>query len=285
MTVGLSLASSDDISFHDFDIKRALGSGGFGTCYEAIFQGMIVAVKKLNRTSKKKAVQESFQAETRPELFKFDHPHIVRLITASSFSLDKEIEDLFTVMEYIEGQSLQQVIDDQNQAIDLSRRVKLSYEITSALEYLHENGIAHLDLKPANVMLTLDGFCKLTDFGCCQYIEDDPASPTKSHLTGTFAFRAPELLKGLSPTGLADVFSLGITMWQLWSREFPYSGMNQHAVIFRVVASNLRPKIGTEKPIEENYKNLMVKCWAGKPQDRPSATEVLQLLKSMMEPS
>ena len=278
MVADLIIKIRNVVELQEFDLRRTLGAGGFGTCYEADYHGQRVALKKINRTAKAKAAAQSFKSETLPEIYGFTHRNIVRLITASN----PNAEERFIVQEFIEGRNLQQVIDDNDETIEFGRYVNFALDISSALDYISQFEIVHLDLKPANVMLSMQGICKLTDFGCCQYAEKDPTTPVRSYLTGTYAYRAPELLKGKSATAKADIFSLGICMWQFWSREFPYNGMNQHAVIFRVCASNLRPSIPNDASIKAEYKSLIKACWSGKLEERPTAKEVCVQLRSML---
>lgn len=162
--------------------------------------------------------------------------------------------------------------------------MKFSIQIASALAYAHKNKVAHLDLKPANILVTESDDVKVGDFGCSQKVEFDTGiiSPTnRSILTGTFAYRAPELLRGEPPTFKADIYSYGITMWQMKSRETPFTNQNHHVVIFGVVANGLRPKdpdSSETDPFELSYKDLYSQCWNACPLDRPSADELFELL-------
>jgi proto-oncogene serine/threonine-protein kinase mos len=169
------------------------------------------------------------------------------------------------------------------------RRLKYSIQVASALAYAHTQKVAHLDLKPANILITSTDDCKVGDFGCSQRVEFDTGivSPTnRSILTGTFAYRAPELLRGEPPTFKADIYSYGITMWQMRSRETPFTNQNQHVVIFGVVANGLRPKDpepSDTDPFELSYKDLYTQCWDACPLDRPSAHELVELLNIWKE--
>lgn len=122
------------------------------------------------------------------------------------------------------------------------------------------------------------------DFGCSQRVEFDTGSisPTnRSILTGTFAYRAPELLRGEAPTFKADIYSYAVTMWHMKSRETPFTNQNQHVVIYGVVAHGLRPKDpepSETDTFELSYKELYSKCWNARPLDRPSAQELVDLL-------
>lgn len=269
------------VDVKEVKVIRLLGSGGFGSVFEAIHNNCKVALKKFHtNTRNKKAAMQSFEAELHKEVLSLSHPNIVRVLAASEA---QNLEDQpFIIMEFVSTRNLQHVLDDTDEKIDFNRRVKFAFEVSSALEYVHENKIAHLDLKPANVLIADDGSCKLADFGCCQIIQEQPNTPSRSYLTGTFAYRAPELLKGETPTFKADVFSFGICLWQFWTREIPYKLQNHQIVIFRVVACNLRPEIPDGNHIDNRYRELMTSSWSGNPTDRPSMSEVVNLLKALV---
>lgn len=269
------------IDVNDVSVIRLLGSGGFGSVYEAMYNDSKVALKKFHtNTRNKKAAMQSYQAEVHQEVLSLKHPNIVRVLGCN---MAQSLEDQpIVVMEFVSPKNLQHVLDDAEEKIDFKRRVTFAYEVSIALEYIHENRIVHLDLKPANVLISNDGHCKLADFGCCQIIQERPNTPSRSYLTGTFAYRAPELLKGGNPSFKADVFSLGICLWQLWSREIPYKLQNHQIVIFRVVACNLRPEIPEGNDIDNRYRELMTSSWSGDPTDRPSMSEIVNLLKGWL---
>ena len=266
---------------NDVSVIRLLGSGGFGSVYEAMYNDSKVALKKFHtNTRNKKAAMQSYQAEVHQEVFSLKHPNIVRVLGCN---MAQSLEDQpIVVMEFVSPKNLQHVLDDAEEKIDFKRRVTFAYEVSIALEYIHENRIVHLDLKPANVLISNEGHCKLADFGCCQIIQERPNTPSRSYLTGTFAYRAPELLKGGNPSFKADVFSFGICLWQLWSREIPYKLQNHQIVIFRVVACNLRPEIPEGNDIDNRYRELMTSSWSGDPTERPSMSEIVNLLKGWL---
>ena len=215
-------------------VSKLLGSGGFGLVYEGKYRGRTVAVKKMKTNSKNpRAVLQSFQAET--SIASFCHPHIVRTIAASS--LDRPLSERMIIMEFAGSRTLRNILDNEQEVIDEERRMKFASQVTMALEFIHGKDIAHLDVKPANILVDSKDVCKLGDFGCSQILDEGdenlPASPTHSYLTGTFTYRAPE------PTPKADIYSLGICLWQLLTREQPYGLENLYVVVFGVVAYNL----------------------------------------------
>lgn len=191
-------------------------------------------------------------------------------------------------------------------------------DVTAALSYIHRRRLVHLDLKPANIVVTDSDRCKLTDFGCSQRLlstsfdddDDDvtvlsvkrpggsPRQAGSPTFNGTFAYRAPELLRGGTVSPAADVYSLGVTLWQLRSRASPYAGRDWHAVIFAVVAYRDRPDTSpalrrrrsaarrlppatddVARTPDRRYRNVFRRCWDANPDVRPSAAELARLFR------
>jgi len=135
-------------------------------------------------------------------------------------------------------------------------------------------------------MVNYKNTCKLGDFGCCKVLGENgqgsPTTPTNSYLTGTLAYRSPELLKGGYPTCKADMYSYGICLWQLLTREKPYGCENMYVVIFGVVSYELRPNI-TEKMENDHklYIQLVRSLWRADPLKRPSSQEIMTKLRTI----
>ena len=275
----IEILSDDETAL--VQVSKLLGSGGFGSVYEGKFRGKKVAVKKMNTNSKNpRAVLQSFQAET--SIASFCHPHIVRTLAASS--LDRPLSERMIIMEFAGSRTLRNILDNEKEIIDEERRMRFASHITMALEFIHGQDIAHLDVKPANILVDSKDICKLGDFGCSQIVDDGenlPASPTYSYLTGTFAYRAPELLKGETPSPKADIYSLGICLWQLLTREQPYGSENLYVVVFGVVAYNLRPRVPSVDKTSCHYQQLVESLWQSSPCLRPTASETIEILRSM----
>ena len=266
----------------DLQVTRLLGSGGFGSVYLATMGEQTVAVKRMHGNSKNaKARLESFRAELKT--LHLCHPNLIRMYACTS--MDRP-GDALIIMEYAGERNLQQLIDDPSQTMDTERRLRYGRQLARGLEYLHQNCVVHLDLKPANVMVTPQNCCKLCDFGCSRVVEVDTgrvSSTLRSYLTGTYAYRAPELLKGEPPSTKADVYSLAVTLWQMLTRESPYRGKTPHVVIFAVVAYNLRPRMSTTcepegHPLEQLHRDLICECWVDNPSERPAAGSVADTL-------
>ena len=273
------LVGKENNSINTLDVLNAvygkeIGKGGFGSVYECYIRGTKYALKKFHQNSKnEKAVRESIDSEK--SIINLCHPNIVR--TYLTF-----FEETYCVlMEYVGQKTLQNLIDDENESIPIRRCIEFTKSIASGLSFTHSQNIAHLDLKPSNILLTPRGECKIADFGCCKVINDEsiPSTPTKSNLTGTYSYRAPELLRGEPATTKSDIYSLGVCLWQMIVRDRPYGNEHHQIIIFKVVAYNLRPTIPTTiYATHVSFVDLMQKCWDQNKNIRPTAEQVLQYL-------
>lgn len=275
--------TESDILLQHLKLTRKLGMGGFGYVYEGSYLGKKVAIKKMHSNRKNRMIAlESLRAELLVVRMNLNHPNIVQTIGTTTSG--REVDDLpFLVMEFAGSRNLQSVIDDPSETLDAFRRVKFACDICRALDYAHSKGIVHLDVKPANVILDDTDTCKLGDFGCAQRVGegDTEFSPSPS-ITGTTVYRAPELLKGFLPQCSADMYSMGVVLWTLLTRETPYGAENLQVITWGVVALNLRPEMPRDDHGETNYKELFVQCWDADASLRPTAAQGITKLQAML---
>ena len=251
-------------------ICERIGSGGFGTVYHGLLDKQRVAVKKMRLNTKTEdLVWNSFLAELR--VMRFSHDNIVKVLGGMML---KNTPCL--VMEFAGDRNLQEVIDCKDEELSLARRLDISSAIACGLEYIHNQGIVHLDVKPTNLILKDVSSCKIADFGCSLKVDElDGDLRPKFYLTGTHAYKAPELLLGEFPTTQADVYSLGICMWQMFTREEPYADQDPQLVIFGIATNSIRPGLPTvsHEP-DAGYRKLFEKCWNGTPHARPTPSSL-----------
>ncbi|XP_038852898.1 proto-oncogene serine/threonine-protein kinase mos [Salvelinus fontinalis] len=272
---------SSTIDWKELQSMQPIGSGGFGSVYRSVYFGETVAVKKVKKCVKNKlASRQSFWAELNAAHLR--HKNIVRIIAATTCipeNLENGDNIGTIVMEYAGERTLHQVIYGCAETLEVDRWITFSKNIAHGLQFLHSHGIVHLDIKPANVLVSREDVCKIVDFGCSLKLElgGDRSSPQMSHGGGTYTHRAPELLKGEDVSPKSDIYSLGITLWQMITREQPYTGDRQY-VLYAVVAYDLRPSV-TDESFKSHHgglcRSIVSKCWSGEPSWRPSAQDVI----------
>lgn len=207
-----------------YQIIGAIGQGGMGAVYLAAradehFQKR-VALKVLKRGLETEDILRRFRHE-RQILASLDHPHIARLLDGGT------TEDglPYFVMEYIEGQPIDQYCDDHR--LSITERLQLFRQVCAAVQYAHQNLIVHRDLKPSNMFITADGAPKLLDFGIAKVLNPDVSSPTvEVTMTGmrlmTPGYASPEQARGGLITTASDVYSLGVVLYELLTGHRPY---------------------------------------------------------------
>ncbi|XP_061566097.1 proto-oncogene serine/threonine-protein kinase mos [Cololabis saira] len=267
-----------------------VGAGGFGSVFRAEYRGAAVALKRVRTRAKNPlAARRSFWAEL--SAAHLQHDNLVRVLAASTCAPPEfGGEDCLgtILMELVGTRNLQQVIDGPE---PLDTWPSYATDIASGLAFLHRHWIVHLDIKPANVLLSPDGVCKIADFGCSLQLDAASGSapgdhaglcPQHSHACGTYTHRAPELLRGEAAAPPADIFSFGITLWQLVTREAPYHGDRQQ-VLYAVVARHLRPPLTLAVFMTSRGRGLATllgRCWSGDAPCRPSAAELVGVLRT-----
>ncbi|XP_038622685.1 proto-oncogene serine/threonine-protein kinase mos [Tachyglossus aculeatus] len=272
---------------------QRLGTGGFGSVYKATYHGVTVAVKEVKKYSKNRlASRQSFWAEL--NVARLRHANVVRVVAASTCTPADHNSLGTIIMEYTGSSTLHHLIYGAGpcqeeglgrECLNLATCLRYSRDVASGLLFLHSQGVVHLDLKPANILITEQDTCKIGDFGCSQRLEDLVGSGTQHcHLGGTYTHRAPELLKGETVTPKADIYSFAITLWQMATKEVPYSG-DRHYVVYAVVAYNLRPSLSasifSDSPPGQRLERLIDRCWASSPPRRPGAELLLRDLDSL----
>jgi eukaryotic-like serine/threonine-protein kinase len=204
----------------NYRILRELGYGGMGTVYlaerdDAQFRQQ-VAIKIIRRGLDTEDIMYRFRTE-RQILASLNHPNIARLLDGGSTPEGRP----YYVMEYIEGC----FIDDYcaKQQLDLSERLKLFRQVCAAVHYAHQHLVIHRDLKPSNIMVTAAGEVKLLDFGIAKLLTPDDPNATLTNLEMmTPAYASPEQVRGETVTTAADVYALGVILYELLSGHRPY---------------------------------------------------------------
>ena len=193
-----------------YKILSPLGSGGFGAVYLAkdTWIDKDVAIKVPHKQN-----LDSSELLREPRLLAaLDHPNIVSITTA-----EKVNDVFFIVMEYVEGDTLEDIIV-HGEALDADRVVDYATQIGRALDHAHRQGVIHRDLRPPNVLVSNTGVLKVADFGTSRFLEIAAHGTT---VIGSPPYMAPEQFEGRAVFA-SDVYSLGITMYQMLTGTLPY---------------------------------------------------------------
>ena len=193
-----------------FLIEERIGSGGFGTVYQAWDERLqrSVAVKVIDREHGAPRVTREAQAVAR-----LAHRNIATL-----YELATDGERAFLVSELIDGETVRAL----GRRGDLSDRLvaELGAGAATALAHAHRNGVVHRDVKPENILVAAGGEAKLVDFGIAR-ITGERTLTASGDVVGTLAYMAPEQADGLRPGPAADVYSLAITLYECFCGEHP----------------------------------------------------------------
>ncbi|MCD7460415.1 hypothetical protein HAX54_043510 [Datura stramonium] len=271
----------------DLEELQELGSGTYGTVYHGKWRGTDVAIKRIKQScfagssSEQERLIKEFWKEAKI-LSKLHHPNIVALYGVVP---DGPGGTIATVTEYMVNGSLRHVLarkDRSCRALDRRKKLVLALDAAFGMEYLHLKNIVHFDLKCENLLVNLGDpqrpVCKVGDFGLSRIKRNTLVS---GGVRGTLPWMAPELLNGNSSrvSEKVDVFSFGITMWEILTGEEPYANLHCGAIIGGIVNNTLRPPV--PQRCDPEWGKLMEECWSPDPEARPSFTEITNRLRAM----
>ena len=213
-----------------YEIRAEVGRGGMGTVYLAHdpFLQRRVAIKVLApHLVGQPGLIERFLREARAAA-RLKHPHIVTI-----YDVGQEGSTYYFVMEYVEGPSLAEALR-QRGPMSPGGAVKLLRAVASALDYAHEQGLVHRDVKPGNILLGPGGEPALGDFGIARAAEDSRLTTTGT-LVGTPEYMSPEQARGDEVDHRTDLYSLAIVAYELLGGQPPFGGGTPHGVLYRQV--------------------------------------------------
>jgi hypothetical protein len=210
--------------------------------YKAYHPGLdcYVAIKVLHSFL---AGEENFLSRFRREariVAAFRHPNIVQV---HDFDFDAEGDAYYMVMELIDGPNLKTRLEEmaqEDQMLPLDEAIHIVIAVANALEYAHQQGMVHRDIKPANIMFAQDGQVILTDFGISRMVNTATLTASGA-MVGTPAYMAPE--QGIGQTGdeRADIYSLGVVLYQLATGSLPFDADTPLGVILKHINAPLTP--------------------------------------------
>ena len=209
-----------------YQIQGVLGKGAMGLVYDGLDPNLnrrvaikTILTRKLDAETAR-MIGVRFEREVRA-VARLNHRNIVQV-----YDFGTEGELAYIVMEHIQGKELKDFFDAKER-FDLKTIFRLMTELLDALEFAHEAGIVHRDIKPGNVMIDADGHAKLTDFGVARVAEPDAeqAEATRAGaMVGTPSYMSPEQIQGQKVDRRTDIFSAGIIFYQFLTGQKPFEG-------------------------------------------------------------
>src|ERR1051325_10518445 len=209
----------------DYDIQTQLGAGGMGRVYKVKneLSDRVEAMKVLLPDLEGQAeLANRFLREIKVQAG-MDHPNIAKLYTA--LRIDNQ---LLMFMEFVDGITLDQRL--RQGPIPMGDALEYTLQVLEALDYAHQRGVVHRDIKPANMMLLPDGRIKLLDFGIAKAAVDSRLTMTGTTL-GSLYYMAPEQIQGGAVDVRSDLYSVGVSLYELVTGKKPFDGESQFAIM------------------------------------------------------
>ncbi|HEY6279994.1 MAG TPA: protein kinase [Streptosporangiaceae bacterium] len=259
---------SEGQTFGAYRLIGLAGTGGMGVVYQAEQQQplrRIVAFKVIRpEVAGSSDYQARFLREARLAAT-VNHPHIVPV-----FDFGEHAGRLYLAMQWIDGVELGRLMGC-GQLLAPERAVRIGTQVASALQAIHNAGMLHRDVKPANILVRdMDGedHAYLTDFGIAKLAEADGGLTRTGWMIGTTGYLSPEQIQGQQPDGRSDLYALGCVMFEALTGQRPFTGDNDQALLWahasspRPVASQVCPGLG------RRYDEFFVQALAANPHDR-----------------
>ena len=267
------------IVLEGYQVLDEIACGAFGVVYRAkqLSPLRLVAIKaiEVDQFGAKHRARQLREADI---IASIQHPHVIRIYEAI-----RQVNQLYLVMEYIDGPTLAQRI--ANSRLSVQQSVKMLVQLCEAIEVVHSAGVIHRDLKPANVLLMRDDQPVITDFGLAKWFRSSNISSTEHALLGTPSYMSPEQTSCDAPsTPAMDVYSLGAILYELFTGRPPIA---EPTVLATLVAIGIRdpvPPRRIAKGLPRDLDTVVMKAIARQPEKRyTSARELADDLQRYLD--
>ncbi|MGG4344830.1 Stk1 family PASTA domain-containing Ser/Thr kinase [Paenibacillus lautus] len=263
-----------------YKIIERIGGGGMALVYKAqdILLNRNVAIKVLRQQF---VHDEEFIRRFRREAqsaASLSHSNVV-----SIYDVGQEEEVHYIVMEYIEGQNLNEIIKERA-PLQVEEAVRIATQICDALGHAHHNQIIHRDIKPHNILIGRNGRVKVTDFGIARAVTSTTITQTGS-VVGSVHYFSPEHAKGVVTGEKSDLYSLGIVLYQMLTARLPFLGESPISVALKHLQEEFDEPREVNPLIPQSVENIILKSMRKNPEERyQSAEEMMDDLETCLMP-
>jgi serine/threonine-protein kinase len=255
----------------NYEVTGPLGEGGMATVYRGrrLSDGRDVAIKVLREQY---AHDRDFVARFEREaqaVARLSHPHMVQV-----FDSGRDGNVHFIVMEYVEGEDLKTMLRREH-TLSEKRAREIGAQVCEVLAYAHAQGIVHRDIKPQNILLTFDGQVKVTDFGIARALASAAITETGTVL-GSVQYLSPEQARGLGVGQSADLYSLGVVLFEAVAGRLPFDGDSPITIALKHI-HEAPPTPGHDgAPVNRETERIILKALAKDPRDRYRSAEEMR---------
>lgn len=262
-----------------YEVLKRVGSGGMADVYMAkdhkLNRNVAVKVLKSEYVEDEKFLKK-FETEAQA-VARLSHPNIVNIY-------DVGIEDgiNYIVMELAEGITLKEYIRKKGY-LSPKETVEISTQIASAISHAHKNHIIHRDIKPQNILVSDTGIIKVTDFGIAKATSSNTVTSTATAM-GSVHYISPEQAKGRFCDEKSDIYSLGITMYEMVTGHVPFDHENGVTIALMHLQNEITPPSQIRDGIQDSLEKIILKCTMKKPEERyQTADDLIADLRLVFE--
>jgi len=268
-----------------YKIVEKLGEGGMGVVYKAHDTKLdrTVALKLLpphvtpSAEDKQRFIREAKSAAT------LNHPNVCTIYDISEYEdTETNTHHLFMVMEFVDGQTLR----DKISAIGFKQAIEYGIQIADGLAAAYEHGIIHRDIKPENIMVKKDGRLVIMDFGLAKVRGTATRITKEGSTVGTAGYMSPEQIQGMDTDHRSDIFSLGVVLYEMFTRQMPFKGLHETALAYEIVNVDPAPLSAVNTGLDPAIDTIVMDCLEKDPKERcQSAAEVARNLRRLKRSS
>ncbi|HXG82459.1 MAG TPA: serine/threonine-protein kinase [Pyrinomonadaceae bacterium] len=263
----------------EYCVTAFLGAGGMGEVYKGVHTkpNRPAAIKVLSQTIADESFTSRFFNEAQLQA-SLHHPNVAALYDFSEIN-----GQLFIFMEFVDGESLEDLVD--RRAFTVDDALKTFQSICEAVAYIHSNGIVHRDIKAQNVKLSANGTVKMLDFGIAKSAASHDLTQAGG-VIGTPHYLAPEQLNGQQANERTDIWALGILLYEMLTGATPFAAETLGALCQQITTANFAPPEQSNPAVSRPVSKIVARCLKKNPAERyQTADELLKDLRRLTAPN